>query len=222
MYQIFEKELVRNELSTIPYQLLRGEKPNKTLCIMLPGLGYTTQRPLFHYATGLCMKHEVDILHVNYQFAKNEHFTKLNELEQERWMYEDVKAVMDEVLRDYDYVQCFLLSKSIGTIPMAMEWKAGSNSQMTFGLWLTPLLKDDNVYEALLNTEIPSLCVIGDHDHHFLEERISSLKNNPLISTIVIPNADHGLEVKGNLAETLEVIKVVMKGIENFMSLHKL
>ncbi|MGX6445638.1 alpha/beta family hydrolase [Neobacillus sp. K501] len=222
MYQIFEKELVRNEFSTIPYQLFRGGNPNKTLCIMLPGLGYTTQRPLFHYATGVCMKHEVDILHVNYQFVKNEHFSKLSELEQERWMYEDVKAVLDDVLEENVYEQCFLLSKSIGTIPMAMEWKAGHINQIAFGIWLTPLIKDDNVYEALLNTEIPSLCVIGDHDHHFLEERISSLKNNPLISTILIPNADHGLEVKGDLADTLEAIMVVMKSIEDFMGLHEL
>jgi hypothetical protein len=34
MYQIFEKEVVRNEFSTIPYQLIRGEQPHKTLCIM--------------------------------------------------------------------------------------------------------------------------------------------------------------------------------------------
>lgn len=217
MYQIVEKEVVRNEFSTIPYQLLRGGKPNKTICIMLPGLGYTTQRPLFHYATSLCMNNEVDILHINYQFAKNEHFTKLSETEQDRWMYEDVKAVVKEVLTENHYEQCFLLSKSIGTIPMAMEWKAGNFSNNAFGIWLTPLIRNDNVYQVLLETEKPSLCIIGDHDHHFDAERISSLKNNPLISTIVIPNADHGLEIKGDLFVTLDAIKVIMKSIQDFI-----
>jgi hypothetical protein len=67
---------------------------------------------------------------------------------------------------------------------------------------------------------MPSLCVIGDHDHHFLEDRRSSLKNNPWISTIVIPNADHSLEIKDDLDATLDGMKAVMKSIEKFMMVH--
>lgn len=104
---------------------------------------------------------------------------------------------------------------------MAMEWKAENFSKITFGIWLTPLIKNDNVYQALLKTEKPSLCIIGDDDHHFQAERISSLTNNPLISTIVIPSADHGLEIKGDLDVTLDAVKVVMKSIEEFMIKHK-
>jgi len=217
MYQILENQVVRNEHSTIPYTWFRSDQPNQGICIMLPGLGYNTQRPLFHYATGMCLNHNIDVLHINYQFTKNEQFKKLSETDQDQWMYEDVKAVVDEVLKDTVYEQCFLVSKSIGTIPMAREWTEKNFIKNTIGVWLTPLIKDDNVYQALLNTDLPSLCVIGDHDHHFIKERIYSLKNNELVSTVVIPKADHGLEIKGDILASIEAIKEVIERVQEFV-----
>ncbi|MFJ7725255.1 alpha/beta family hydrolase [Neobacillus sp. NPDC097160] len=217
MYQILENQVVRNESSTIPYTWIRSEQPSQAICIMLPGLGYSTQRPLFHYATGMCLNHNIDVLHVNYQFTKNEQFKMLSETEQDQWMYEDVKAVVEEVLKDTVYEQCFLVSKSIGTIPMAMEWTRKNYIDNAIGVWLTPLIKDDQVYQALINTDRHSLCVIGDQDHHFIEERISSLKNNPLVGTVVIPDADHGLEIKGDISASIEAIKEVIEQVQEFM-----
>jgi pimeloyl-ACP methyl ester carboxylesterase len=217
MYQIFEDQIVRDEYSTIPYTWIRGQKTNKSICIMLPGLGYSTQRPLFHYATGICLNENVDVLHINYNFRENDQFKKLSRPEQERWMYDDVKAVVAEVLKNTVYEQCFLMSKSIGTIPMAMEWAQKNLIHNAFGIWLTPLLNEDRVYSALLNTELPSLCVIGDQDHHFNGERLSSLKNNPLVSTVIIPKADHSLEIKGDTLATIEVVKQVIQEMQEFI-----
>lgn len=98
MVQIIEGQVVRNEDSTIPYTWIRNDLSNG-ICIMLPGLGYGTQRPLFHYATGMCLNQNIDVLHVNYQFAKDEQFRKLKKAEQDQWMYEDVKAVVEEALK---------------------------------------------------------------------------------------------------------------------------
>ncbi|CAH2715284.1 hypothetical protein BACCIP111895_02468 [Neobacillus rhizosphaerae] len=222
MYQLTEGQVERNEYSTIPFKWIRSEQPNNSICIMLPGLGYTTKRPLFHYATGVCLNNRIDALHVNYEFAKNEHFKKLSETEQEDWMYEDVKAVVREVLKDTNYEQCFLLSKSIGTIPMAMEWTEKNFIHNSVGIWLTPLIKYENVYQALLKTELPSLCIIGDQDHHFIEERINSIKNNERLSTVVIPNADHSLEIKEDILASIDAAKEVITAIQEFIIKNKL
>lgn len=222
MYEFIEGQVVRNEFSTIPYTWIRSKQPVNSICIMLPGLGYTTQRPLFHFGTGICLEQNIDVLHINYQFAKNEHFKKLSEPEQDNWMYEDVLAVVEEVLKDPSYEQSFLLSKSIGTIPMAKEWGRRTITQNTFGIWLTPLFKIDEVYQALLNTQLPSLCIIGDQDHHFVEERISSLENNALIQTVVVPNTEHSLEVKGDVITSLDAMKEVMASIESFIVRYKI
>ncbi|MBV7506647.1 hypothetical protein KW850_15390 [Bacillus sp. sid0103] len=222
MYQFKEGQVVRNEYSTIPYTWIHNEKGNKSICIMLPGLGYTTQRPLFHYATNICLNHQIDILHVNYQFAKNEHFTRLSKEEQERWMYEDVKDVVEESLTGTNYEQCFLLSKSIGTIPMALEWTLENFIQNPFGIWLTPLLKEDNVYETLLKTKLPSLCIIGDQDHHFINERVTALKKNEHISTVIIPGADHSLEIQGGVSASIEVVKIIVDSFQDFIRSHRI
>ncbi|MDN3018358.1 hypothetical protein PH210_19445 [Paenibacillus sp. BSR1-1] len=217
MYQISADQVVRNEHSTIPYTWIRHEQPNKNICIMLPGLGYSTDRPLFYYATSMCLHNNVDVLHINYTFAKNEHFKKHDEVEQERWMYEDVKAVIKEVLRDTHYEQPFLLSKSIGTIPMALEWTQKNLFPNALGIWLTPLLKVDTVYQAIMKTERPSLCVIGDNDHHYIEEKIASLKNNGLVNTVVIPKADHSLEIPGDITATINTANEVIACIQEFI-----
>lgn len=209
-------EVVRNEYSTIPYTWIRGQQPSRSICFMLPGLGYTTQRPLFHYATGVCLNQNIDVLHINYQFSQNEFFKKLSEPEQDQWMHDDVKAVVDEVLKDTVYERVVWLSKSIGSIPMAKEWKQ-SSIQKSMGIWLTPLIKIGEVYDALSDTDVPSLCVIGDQDHHYLEDRISSLKNNDQVTTIVIPNADHGLEINGDIPATMDAIKEVTLSIQEFL-----
>lgn len=220
MYEIIENDVVRNEYSSIPYLWIRSKKPNTRICIMLPGLGYSTQQPLFHYATNLFADNGVDILHINYNFVKNKQFAMLSKTEQEQWMYEDVKTVVNDILKNSNYQQCFVLSKSIGTIPMAMEWMQRNFMQNPVGIWLTPLLKEDLVFKTLLNTDIPSLCVIGDQDQHYIDERISLLEKNKLISTLVFPNANHSIEVNGNILATIEAMKVIMKRIQEFINKH--
>jgi hypothetical protein len=217
MYEIIEKQVVRNEYSTIPYTWIRSKSPKKRICIMLPGLGYSTQRPLFHYATSMCIQENIDVFHINYHFNKNEHFIALSRVEQDAWMYEDVKAVVDEVLQESEYEQQIWLCKSIGTIPMALEWTQKNFIHHSVGVWLTPLLKDDNVYNAILNTELPSLCVIGDQDPHYIKERLSSLEKNELVRVVVIPDADHSLEIQEDVSATIDSMKEIINNIQDFI-----
>jgi predicted alpha/beta-hydrolase family hydrolase len=218
--QIIENQVIRNEHSTVPYRWI--SKGNKAVCIMLPGIGYSTREPLFYYATVMCVNQNIDIIHINYNYAKNDYFKSLAASDKEHWIYEDVKAVVSQVFKERDYDQCFILGKSLGTIPMAVEWSQKQFSNKTIGIWLTPLLKDDAVYNALSNTDFPSLCVIGDQDHHFMEEKVASLEKNSLVSTLVIPNADHSLEIKGDISGTIVAAKIVMSMMEEWIKKTKI
>ncbi|GHI00814.1 alpha/beta family hydrolase [Neobacillus kokaensis] len=217
MVQFINGQIERNEYSTIPYTWICGEQPNNSICIMLPGLGYTTQRPLFHYSTNVCVNNRLDILHINYQYSQNEFFKKLSGPEQDQWMYEDVTTAVREVLKENEYEKCFLLSKSLGSIPAAKEWKHRNLENTSSGIWLTPLLKDDNVFQAILNSDLPSLVVIGDKDPHYIEDRVDKLKQNQLVTIVVIPNADHSLEIKGDITATIDAIKEGNLKIQEFI-----
>jgi hypothetical protein len=76
------------------------------------------------------------------------------------------------------------------------------------GIWLTPLLKEDLVFDTLLKTDIPSICVIGDQDQHYIEERVSFLENNSQISMLINPNANHSSEVNGDILATVDAMTV--------------
>ncbi|GGB60376.1 hypothetical protein F3157_17300 [Virgibacillus dakarensis] len=145
MYNFIEKEVVRKNQSLINYTWIRGKQENKNICVMLPGLGYSTQRPLFHYSTSVCMNNNVDVLHVNYNYANNAEFKNLSNQEQDKWMYEDVLSVIKTVLNNVIYGK--VLSKSIGTTPMACEWneKEFINQHKTYGIWLTPAKRGDSI-----------------------------------------------------------------------------
>ncbi|MDQ0973798.1 hypothetical protein QFZ31_003676 [Neobacillus niacini] len=91
---------------------------------------------------------------------------------------------------------------------------------LPMGIWLTPLLKEDFVFDTLLKTRIPNLCIIGDQDQHYLQERISLLETNKLISTLVIPDANHSLEVNGDIAATIEAMKVIINRMQDFIGVH--
>lgn len=207
----------KNQHSTVSYSWIRQEQQSKAICIMLPGLGYTTQLPLFYYATNVFVDHHIDVLHINYAYLQNKQFAELNNEEQDSWMYEDVQAVVKEVLKETQYQQYYVLSKSLGSIPMAFEWKQRQFLQPAYGIWLTPLLKNDAVYEGMLTGNLPSLCVIGDNDPHFTEERIQTLRTNSLIQTVIIPHAEHSLEIKGNVAASIQIVDQIMNNIKQFI-----
>ncbi|MCR2823535.1 alpha/beta family hydrolase [Lederbergia panacisoli] len=223
MYEFNEGKVVRNDDSTINYTWIHGKEKNNGICIMLPGLGYTTQRPLFHYATGICMNENVDLLHVNYNYLENEAFKKLEHHAQDQWIYEDVVSVVETVLKDTEYGMYFILSKSIGTIPMAYEWNRKNfiDVNRTYGIWLTPLIKDETVCNALSKIVIPSLYVIGTDDPHYKENLIADINKNSNVKGLVIPNANHGLEVKGDVKTTINIVKEVMNTIEKFIKEYK-
>lgn len=222
MYDFIEKNIVREDQSTLNYTWIRGKEEDKNICIMLPGLGYTTQGPLFYYSTNVCINNNLDFLHINYNYMDNVKFNHLSEHEQEKWMYADAKLVIETVLNDVEYEKYFFLGKSIGTIPMSYIWKEKDfiNHHKIYGIWLTPLLKEKTVYDALLNSVVPSYFVIGNQDPYFSEELNHSL-NNEQVSRLIIPNADHSLEIQGNIKATMTAAKQIIISIEDFIKKYK-
>lgn len=218
MPDFIEGKTVRNNHSTIPYLWIRQKHKSDGLCIMLPGLGYTTQAPLFHYATGLFVNNNLDVLRINYDYRKNEYFSKLTGTEKDDWMYEDVKAVIQDVLKETQYEQYYIVNKSLGSIPMAYERTQNELLQSSYGIWLTPLLKDETVYNAMLSENLPALCIIGDKDPHFIEDRIQALKNNNQIHTVIIPNANHSLEINEDVFTSIQIVNLIMNEIQLFIN----
>lgn len=204
--------------STIPTQWTRGEQPSSTLCIMLPGKGYTTQRPLFHYATSVLRNRGIDILHINYDYSENEAFNAASHAEQDQWMYEDIQEVAQAFLKDHVYKRVIWFSKSIGTIPMALGWANDWQTEPTVcGVWLTPLINEESVCASIQASQVPSLVIIGNQDSIYNEEKLNAITSNH-VEKYVVPGANHGLEIEGDVVNSIDIMKSIVQCMDAFVA----
>lgn len=198
----------------IPFTILSTHEDAKSLAVILPGAGYTTKAPLFHYSTGMFLQKSFDVLQVNYQY-KDKAYDDFTMEEISEAIKLDVKTVIDDVLTGKTYENYYLIGKSLGTIAMSDELnrKTFKNAK---AIWLTPLIQREDVLSAMARTQNKSLCIIGDKDPYYTEERYSQVIKNQNIKAKLIPNVTHSLEYDENAVESIDVLKNVITWIEQF------
>ncbi|MCM3758989.1 alpha/beta hydrolase [Sporosarcina aquimarina] len=197
----------------IPFTLLSTNENSKKIAILLPGAGYTVQAPLLHYSTGVFLNKSFDVLQVNYSY--NNFYDNLSMDEIAEAIKHDVRAVIDKVLNNNSYEYFYLIGKSLGTIAMTSELKREKFSNAKT-VWLTPLLQRDDVFETILKSKNRGLCFIGDNDRHYNAERYKQLVNNTNIVSRLFPNANHSLQYESDPVNSIDVLKSVIKEINEF------
>ncbi|MGD6994140.1 alpha/beta hydrolase [Sutcliffiella horikoshii] len=200
----------KSEVKVFPTNLMIQKETTTKLAIILPGAGYTSQGPLLHFSSGHYFKQGFDVLQVNYRFSEAE----LNPFDSEGFVA-NVLHTLEETLKETAYDQCFIVAKSIGTIALANLLKHPTFHNAS-AIWLTPLLHRDDVYQAMLEGETNSFCIIGEKDFCYREDRFANLKSNPSLKTLLIPNGDHSLENKEDVLSSIDMLKQVIDGIIQF------
>ncbi|WP_368505142.1 alpha/beta hydrolase [Alkalihalophilus sp. As8PL] len=200
----------KDDYKRIPFRMIEQKEKTNNLAIVLPGAGYTTQAPLLHYTTGLFYNKGFDILHVNYKYNSQE-LSALSEKD----FTSNVQLAIDKATKNKEYDNCYLVAKSIGTIALSYLL-----SNLMFKdakiVWLTPLLQRDDVFKAMLKSNNKGLCIIGDKDSYFIEERMEKLKNNYRLEIKVVEGGNHSLELNEEPLESIDVLKRVILDISDF------
>ena len=82
-------------------------------------------------------------------------------------------------------------------------------------IWLTPVWRADESWKAASANSVDSLHIVGlaDHQYH-LPDRHSTVTGE----TVEIPNADHGLEISGDIIATLNAWRTMAEAILRFAS----
>jgi hypothetical protein len=200
----------KSEVKVFPSNFLKQKETSTKLAIILPGAGYTSQGPLLHYSSGHYFNKGYDVLQVNYRFSEEE----LNPFDADGFTA-NVLLTLEETLKHKDYDQCVMIGKSIGTIALSklMEHPAYKQAHL---IWLTPLLHRDEVYQAMLQNENNALCIIGDNDFCYREERFANLNSKPALRTLLIKNGDHSLENKEDVLDSIDMLKEVINSVIQF------
>lgn len=191
------------------------EKGSKAICFMFSGAGYTYDKPLFYYSTMVMLKNEIDVVHVHYSYDENERNLPINEFT--KLMVEDVDSVVRDVLEKGDYSETIFLGKSIGTIPIIAKYGKDNNYSNSKVILLTPLLKIDMFYEGILESINETFLVIGKNDAHYVQNKITKLKEKPNLMIKKINNANHSLDVEPfNTSASIKSLSETMDILNNF------
>ncbi len=202
----------------VPNLLQRQAEETRHLAIILPGWGYTADRPVLYYPGLMLLERGADLLRVEYNYVRRPDFLAAEAAERERWLMADVTAALEAGLAQRHYDEITLIGKSIGTRAMGRLLAGEARVRGARAVWLTPLLGDERLLEEIRGWGGRSLFVVGTADTHYdparLEEAVAATRGRQ----VRIEGADHSLEIAGNVLQTVEAMAKVMRGLEMFLS----
>lgn len=182
---------------------------SKKLAVILPGTGYTKDKPLLYYATTIAMKKGYDIVSVDYdKFFEGVNYRnadEMNAVADKAYGYAAQK--LDEI--DFSqYTTIVFIGKSFGTIvgtTYALEH--GLNLQQ---VWYTPVME---AYEKATGRIV---AFMGDKDPIAnVDEALLKAKEKE-IPLHVYPNANHSLAT-GDALIDIDTLKDVMTITDEFL-----
>jgi hypothetical protein len=212
---ITRKEIVQGYKGmNVPFTLLINEDSSKSLAIFLPGTGYTTESPLFHFSEDIFVNKNFDVLKVNYQY-KEKAYDDFSMEELSEAIKLDVRAVVDKVVEAGQYDDFYVIGKSLGTIAMSTELSRDIFKKAK-AVWLTPLMDRDDVFDAMIGSGNEGLCFIGDNDRRYTKVRYDRLMTNQNIIFRLLPDVNHSMEYDTDTVKSIDVLKAVIDDISRF------
>jgi len=179
---------------------------------MFSGGGYNYDKPLFYYSTMLMLENKIDVVQVHYSYPTEIFKNSIEEIAS--IMLDDINPVISDVMANYQYEEVILLGKSLGTIPLAMDFMKRDSFRNSKFIFLTPLLNVTQMYQSILQSSHKGLLVIGEKDLHYKSEKINELKQTSL-QIEMIQQGNHSLDVENlDTKGSLDALTFVMKKIQ--------
>lgn len=184
---------------------------DNSLVVLFPGVNYSCEKPLLHYARKAATIEGYDVLCIRYGFK----------LSKEDIGKEIIKIIANEVLEvikscsSKKYNHIYFISKSIGG-------EIAGNIANTIGydnvksLYLTPT-------PTTMKHIIKSNCsvIVGTKDPIFTEENIQLIKGYDNVDLSLIDNAQHSLEVDNNLDASIKSLSKAVNIFAEFLNKDK-
>lgn len=184
------------------------------VCFMFSGTGYTYDSPALYYATLLLLEKKYDIIQIHY--SSMDELVRLPLEEIPELIIQMVNPVVEEVISNYQYSEYVFMGKSLGTMPIVLEYMKQERFNDSTWILLTPSLKIDRMTHSLLNSKQNAYIAIGDADPHFNLDTIEKLKQKQF-QLEIISKADHSLNIDGNIQESIKVIERILNTLDGLL-----
>jgi hypothetical protein len=201
----------------VPCTFFRQEHKTGHIAVLFPGFGYTTQMPLMYYPGQLLVQSGADVLLVGYNYSQQPDFRSASVDERDVWLRTDTIAAYKSALAQGDYERVTLVGKSIGTRAMGHLFATQERLPSPQCVWLTPILGNEQLCSQIKQRAHRALFVVGTADSHYVPAKLAELQQATVGQSIVIENADHSLEIKGDIIESVRVLERIMVAIEKFL-----
>ena len=199
----------------VPNTLFVQPGPTRHLGIILPGYRYPVEMPPLYYAGRVLLDQGADLLRVEYAYFRTD-FLEHPEVEQDRWIAEDVFAACEAALSRRSYEKITLVGKSIGTIAMG-HLLADAVFQQATCIWLTPLLTVVWLCSRIEQAHPRSLFVLGTADTFYQQDILRQLEHVTSGRSLLIEGANHALEMPGNVPKSLIVLDQIVQALQEFL-----
>lgn len=167
--------------------------------VLVPGRGYTVDHALFNFVEWALRCRNAEVHGIRWDVTEAGAQSALVP-----WVRDRVQAALDAVA----VATPLVVGKSLGSLATPLAADRGLPA-----IWLTPLLNQRAVADALARTTAPTLLVGGTADPSW--DGTAARDLTPYVCEI--PDADHGLWVPGPLANSARALGEVATSVEKFL-----
>lgn len=197
---------------SIPYRMATPLGTPRATGVVFPGAAYGQDRPLCALTRDVLVAAAVETFLVDRSYALDPSVRGLVGEEREGCIALEAGAFARVAFERARGAPVILAGKSLGTTSMAHALRQVPDLAAFPSIWLTPLWKDEAIFNAIAAAGSRALVLIGTADPQWdetlradLEKRAKRVaKSLPVIH--VVQGADHGMVVAGNPAATAAVL----------------
>jgi hypothetical protein len=215
MYSIHKRDIRGYRHDKVPHTYLRQQEETTHLALVFAGAGINCQHPTLYYPTREVVSRGADALLIDYCLRPD--FSDFAEQEIMACVTADSLAAVKAMWGERPYSHVTLIGKSLGTAAMGYLLATLPSGLRMQAIWLTPLLTDPDLGRQIQDRPPRSLFVIGTHDPWYDAGRLEELELLTQGQSLVIPGADHLLEVPEGITASLQVMEQVVHALEEFL-----
>ena len=186
---------------------------NESLIVVLPGGGYGPLGPALRFPIlALRQISDGETIEIGYpETGEDDPIpTRIEKLSTA------VSDQMHAALERSTAADVVIVAKSLGTRALAAIASSLRRDRRISAVWLTPLFAVDDVRSAAARSGLRSLIVAGTADPHHDQNGFDAVRDALSAHALLIPDADHGLEIPGDVLATLDAMRALTSAVLDF------
>ena len=173
--------------------------------VIVPGRAYPAQAPLLSLAAEALADHGAVVETVEWVVPDSLYFVDGAQV----FVRTYVASALHRLAERVPGADPVVVAKSLGSYGASLIAERGLPA-----VWLTPILTDGAVVDAIRRSRAPALLIGGTADTAWVPDAAAATGK----TVLTVPDGDHGLRVPGRLRAYTDVLGTVGTAIEDFLA----